>query len=320
MSQVFKEFCDENMHRNFPLVDSASVTDTTGALTIPTNLMVDMFLCVPNTAELDLDGFYISRITVRQFFLDITVGHTDLSAAVGTFRNINTTAPLHESYDFVPTNQVAGQLNPLYYSTGQITIGNAEDMARYPGVWLFSGVSETQISSTRISEGLMNVQHIQADDRLFTGVVTLKEGTNITIDVETSGTAPDADTTLTISASILGEIGTLDLQSDTDVLNGLIARYGTPLKTINGIKPDSSMNFVLEGADCTKVDPVEHGLSISNPCARPCGEEDAAMVQALEDIGNLDLRYASIREFIESTARELNTMNQRLIALGAAEQ
>jgi len=320
MAQVFQEFCDENMHRNFPLTDDASVTDTTGALTIPTNLMVDMYLCIPNTAGVDLSRFYVSNITVRQFFVDITLGHADLGAVIGTFRNITVGATLHTSYDFIPAEvEISGDLNPIYYATGQVTIGSAESMAQHPGSWSFV-FAETPVSVTRVSEGLMNVQHIQADDRLFTGLVTLKEGNNVTLSVETTGTAPDADTTITMAASLTGDVGALDLQSDNDVLTALISRYGPPVQTINGIRPNSSMDFLIQGADCTKVQAVDNGLTFSNPCARPCGEESAEMSRALEDVGNLDLRYASLREFIEGVATELNANIQRMISLGAAEQ
>lgn len=320
MSVVFKEFCDENMHRNYPLVDDASVTDTTGSFKLFTNLMVDMFLCVPNTAGVDLSKFYVSNITVRRFFVDITVGHDDVGPVIGSFRNIDVSAALHTSYDFVPaTVDIGGSLNPLYYSTGQVTIGSAQETAQNPGSWSFD-YAETPISPTRIAQGLMNVQHIEADDRLMTGVVTLKEGANVTFDVVSTGTAPDADTTITVNASLSGDVGSVDLLNDTDVLNALIGRYGHPIVTINGLRPDATMNFGIIGEDCTQVDPLDHGVAISNPCARPCGTEDSVIAQALNDIGNLDLRYGTLKTFIENAASDLNRINQRLIALGNAEQ
>jgi len=319
MSQTFIEFSDQNMHRVYPLEDDSSGEDTTGTFTIPTDLMTDMFLCAPNIAGLDKTFFYIRNITIRRHFIDIAMGYSGLAEDIGVFRNIDPSADRHTSYDFVPSKlQTVGPLAPLYCSTGQVTIGDASTTAALAGSWSFD-YANSHISSARISQGLRNVQYISVNNRLFTGEVKLKEGANVTLDVDTQDVGGTDVTTITINASLPADATVLDLQDDTDVLNALIAQYGIPILTVNGLNPDGSRNFTITGGDCTVVENNTNGVTISNPCASPCGDEDTQADQLLDSISNLDLRYARLNSNLSETGKEVNDLALKVAGLGAAD-
>ena len=318
MSQVFKEFADANLHRVYPLIDSAGGVDTTGIFTLPTSLISDIYLCAPNIPEVDVEKFYIQNILVRQFFIDITIGYDDsaVTAPIGTFKNISTTANLHSTYSFVPSEiQSTDVFTPLYHMTGQIIIGDPTDTIRSLGSWSFDP-DETYITPTRVARGLLNVQYISINNRLFTGNVKLREGANISMDVVTQTVDGETETTITINASLNAGAG-LQLSSDQDVLDALIDQYGFPLQSINGILPAADRNFDVFGEDCTTVEPAANGIVLSNPCATPCCDEDANIESILDSIANLNLRYSQLKAFFDATAASINTQQSKLLSLSA---
>jgi hypothetical protein len=320
MPEVYREFLDANLTRAFPLTDAASGLDVSGSFRLPTNLISDIFLCVPNIAGLDKTAFYISNISIRRYLLDITIGYQGVSDYIGSFRGISTTAAIHTQYDYVPAETTLGNdYDALFFGSGQITIGDASSVSNTPGSYSFDHTNAAILGS-RVSAGLLNVQYIQIGSRLLTGVVKLKAGTNIDIKLVSDNDVDPPVHTVTISASLNAGANVLDLLNDDDVIDALVARYGVPIQTINGIKPTSEMNFELVEADCTKLVELPHGISIANPCARPCGDEDARVNQLLEDVGSLDLRFGQMRQAFDAHGSQLNDIMQKIVALGTAEK
>lgn len=320
MAEVYREFCDQNMHRAFPLSDASAGKDTSGTFYLPTDLITDIFLCVPNITGLDKTAFYISNISIRRYQLDITIGYDGVSDYIGSFRAISTTAALHTQYDYVPAETSLGNdYDALFHATGQITIGNAAEAAATPGSFSFD-YANGAILGSRISAGLLNVQYFQVGDRLLTGTIKLKAGANVELNLVTDDTVDPPVHTITVSASLNAGADVLDLLNNADVVAALTALYGVPIQTINGIRPDSSMEFTLAAADCSKLTSLAHGISLANPCARPCGDEDANVNQLLEDVGALDLRYGQLRSYLDAQGAQLNDLMQKMIALGTAEK
>lgn len=321
MTTVLKEFNDNNLHRAFPLVDEAGAVDVTGSFTLPTALITDIYLCAPNTIA-DICRFYISNVLIRGFFIDITISYDDpaVPIPIGVFKNISTTAPLHTTYSFTPSQIQAGdEFTPLYFMTGQITIGEPAESLRMLGSWNFYPSDDrhsTVISPSRVARGLINVQYISINDRLFTGNVKLREGSNIDMVVDTQVVNGETETTITISAS-LNAGAPLQLNNDQDVLDALVDNYGFPLLTINGLLPDSDRNFNVFGADCTSVEATDNGLFIGNPCASPCCDEDTNLANITASINNLNLQYAHLKSFFDGLTGTMNNLQNKLLVLGA---
>lgn len=321
-SEVYKEFADSNMHRAYPLTDDSGGEDVTGAFVLPSSLITDIYLCVPNLPNIDKNLFYIENVLIRRFFIDITLGYDDpaVTQPLGTFRQISTTAPLQTTYDFIPSEfQSADEFAALYFMTGQITIGDPAESIKFLGSWSFdqsTAERSTYITPTRVAKGLLNVQYISINDRLFTGNVKLREGANVEMDVDQQVVNGETETTITINAS-LNAGSDLELNNDEDVLDQLIQTYGIPILTINGMVPDADRNFNFFGADCTTVNAGDHNISIGNPCATPCCDEDANVTALTDSIANLNLRYSQLKAFQDSIADAVNSLQNKLLTLGA---
>jgi hypothetical protein len=304
------------MHRSYPLTDDSFGQDVTDTFHIPESLMTDIFLCAPNLSIVDTQKFYIENITVRQYFIDITIGYEDVSQPVGVFRGISTTAPLQTKYDFTPSElQTNDDYTPLFFMTGQITIGSASDALNMLGSWTFAP-EQARITPTRVSKGLINVQYISVNGRLLTGNVRFKAGANVTMQVFQQTIGGELVNIIEIGASLTAQ-DLLQLNSDADVYNQLLADFGVPILTVNGLYPDNDRNFTFLPADCTSVDANDHGIVISNPCATPCCDEDTNVEQILQDISNLNLRYAQLKAYFDSQASIINSIQNKLLVLNA---
>lgn len=321
MSSVFKEFADQNLHRAYPLVDSAGGVDQTNIFTLPTSLISDIYLCAPYLPNIDVEKFYIENVLIRRMFVEITIGYDDpqVSGPIGVFKNISTSAALHTKYDFTPfETQTNDQFAPLFFMTGQITIGDPAEAVRSLGSWNFSPTDDehsTIISPTRVGKGLLNVQYISINNRLLTGNVKLAEGDNINLDVEDRTVNGVPETVVTIDATLTAG-SALQLASDEDILNELIDRFGIPIQTINGLLPDATRNFGVTGADCTTVEPLDNGIVISNPCATPCCDQDPNVAAILESIQNLNLRYSQLKAYYDAADATITNLQNKLLVLG----
>lgn len=323
MSEVYQEFLDKNLHRSYPLTDESGARDNTNSFILPSALITDVYMCVPNLPWVDKTLFYVSNVLVRRYFIDIEISYDDPSVtrALGTFKNVSTTAPLQSTYCFVPSEfQSNDQYTPLYHMTGQVIIGDAAEVVRYLGSWSFSQADNehsTKIVSTRIALGLLNVQYISINGRLFTGNVRLREGSNITMDVDQRTVEGVEETVVTVSAT-LNAGSVLQLVNDEDVLNALTSRYGRPLRTINGMNGDPERNFNFLPADCTTIQPSgDHSVVVSNPCSVPCCDEDTNIQNILDSIANLNLRYSQLKSFYDASAGTLDSLQNKLLVLGS---
>lgn len=323
MSTVLQEFLDAQMHHSYPLTDESGAVDITGSFTLPTSLITDIFLCAPNLPYVDKTKFYISNVLIRRYFIDITIGYLDGATRrpLGVFRNISTTADPQTAYDFIPSEiQTGDQWTPLYFMTGQIIIGDAAAAIKSLGSWSFSQADDahsTGIVCTRVSKGLLNVQYVSINDRLFTGNVRLRQGQNVKLSVDTRVVAGQPETVVTIDAS-LNATSALKLTNDADVLAELTRLYGAPLRTINGLLPDAARNFTFSGGDCTTVNPQgQNALTIANPCAAPCCDPDTNIQNLLTSVANLNLRYAQLKAFFDATSASITSLQNKLLVLGS---
>jgi hypothetical protein len=323
MSEVLREFLDDNLYRIYPLTDASGARDNTNSFTLPSSLITDIYLCAPNLSWVDKTKFYISNILIRRYFIDVELSYDDpaVTLPLGTFKNISTTAAVQSTYDFVPSErQTNDQYTPLFHMTGQIIIGDPVEATRFLGSWSFNQADDehsTKIVSTRVALGLLNVQYISINGRLFTGNVRLREGSNINMDVDQRTVDGVLETVVTVSASLTAG-SSLQLANDADVLNALVALYGRPLKTINGMNPDPDRNFTLLPADCTTIEQGgAHAVVISNPCSVPCCDEDQNIENILESIANLNLRYAQLKSFYDASGATINSLQNKLLVLGS---
>ena len=311
---VLQEWLDQNSTRNFPLDDSATGTDITGYFSLPPSLLVDMFICAPLSA--DPTKFFLYDITVRTRFIDLTIGYLkpDLTTMlVAKVTNIPADADRNTTYTLEPVQQTDPNYREFSLVTGVVVIGSCVDTIKYPGYWQFN-YDNGKIVSARVSRGLSVIQSISNGKDVFTGNIVLKEGSNVRL---TPSYDPVTNTTTIVISVNIKNINTLTypLVDDLSILNNLIATYGRPIATINGIKPDSNFNFNLTGLDCTTITtPMPYGVAISNPCSKPCCDK-SMLEDAYKALADLNLRFARMESYYTELSRNLNDMQARLVAL-----
>ena len=313
--ETLLEWLDDNSHRKFPLDDSATGIDVTGAQTLPTSLIVDLFLCVPVTA--DVAKFYLKSVLIARYFINIEIGYVkpdNTEIVIGRFTKIPTDQANNSTYYLEPAAQTLTADLPFTKSTGAIVIGRCTEALGLPGYYEFSPASG-KILSTRISQGLAVIQQITVGDRIFTGNIILKEGDNVKFITRTDVLTNTTIVTVNANIASLEDLD-IPLVNDATVLANLTQLYGIPISTINGIKPAAapSYDFKIEGIDCTSVESVKAGVSITNKSCQPCCDK-SMLDAAYQAISELNKRYAQMESYYDTIGRNVNELQARMVAL-----
>jgi len=298
------EWADENTHRQFPLTDAASGKDVTGGYSIPQNFMVDMILAVP--PGYDTTKFFVKSLVVRRLFVDIEIGYDDgADLTVGWARNIPADAARNSVYYInAVTQDVEKDFEML---TGAVVIGEAAYIVKTTGVFEFNP-GDAYIFPARVMAGLACVQSIQVGSNLLTGNMILKEGDNVSFDIDLTAN------TITVNAVINDVDTSVLIGSDDDLLDELVNRYGEPIVSINGQAPDAAGNFAVGGEDCTNIVTGPNSISIANPCAQPCCDK-SMLTDVYGVLSQLNLRYAVLESYYQSIGLTLNQMQARMVGL-----
>lgn len=330
------EWLNGNMHRNYPLLDSAVPVDDTDEHTLPSSFLTDMQLVVPYVEGLDSSKFFISSVVRQVNSWLVTIGYTiddsdpttkvgfdcaisgpipmdleytgaDLDAHTIELAAITTTpAPLSGSYTYGIPEAYAAMRN----LRGTLYIGSCRDLDNV-GALQFSyqatpvmptcvyiETARQEISSIRVVDGF-------GTDVTFTDDVTLRAGTGVKI-------------------SVVGDKVAFDIDIDymKEQFNAMLSsEIGNAIRTINGMKPADDGSFTLTGMDCTLINGAEHGVVISNPCSKPCcdsGGEDSADVKAALD--QLASDKTVLENYYTDLATKINSMQSRLSSLIASRK
>jgi hypothetical protein len=105
-------------------------------------------------------------------------------------------------------------------------------------------------------------------------------------------------------------------------LNSILSEnVGNSIKTINGISPDDTGDFQIKGLDCTAIGQQASGITIDNPCAKPCcdsnGADSAEILKALTD---LTAAKDVLNNYYVSLATNVNSLQARLSSLIASRR
>lgn len=316
------EWLNQNRHRNYPLADGASGVsddDDGGGRTLPTSFLCDMAIDVPPLECFNTGNFYLSEIVNLGETFQVCVRHTEISAVL--FRSV----PVR--YDFVaPDDTVTGSKVSLYVTqeavqtyplleqaSGAFVIGSCAGMRNLEGAVFDAAAGELNPLVVRKGyAGLSRLIVIDSDGQPHnvTGDITLAAENGVAIAYD----GKHKQITLTGTAEGLNES---EYNSVDDVLNAIYKKLGIPITSINGTPPDSDGSFHIAGLDCTEVNKINNGITISNPCAKPCCPADTpadvtTTLKLLEDAKQILINYH------EALLTNLQTMQSRLSSLIAS--
>lgn len=327
--QLALEWLDQNMHTSYPFAFSRSTPVTAASgIVLPSSFIVDIQLVVDDdivgTAAVDrysaCAGFYVSKIEAvsgdmgEQPGYRIEVSYSD-KGAVAMSQLVPYTLASGSDNDLEDkTFQLYAVGNTGNYALdsvqGSVVIGTSMDMHGL-GTLTFSQES-APILPTRallVSRGLDSVTVVGTDntETRLTDALVIKAGSGIDLSVDTdTSTVTITDTTI------------LD-QNAEDMIDSLVSevytRLGEPIRSINGIWPNSSGNFTLAGGDCTEVVPNgSTGLRVNNPCSRPCcGDVNREQLETA--LAALETAQARLLSYYQSLSNNVNSIQARLASL-----
>lgn len=324
------EWLNGNMHRNYPIVDSAVPLSVYGEY-LPASFLVDIQLVVPYVEGLDAANFFVSSIVRQPAALQVTIGYM-INAATGTGFDCAISGSIPLSAEFAGTDNpysvelaaitaVTPELASSSYThsipsnyaalrgiRGRLYIGSCVDMLSIGELSFLYATTALVPQCVFIESPVSSINSVRflddyGTDRTFTDDITIRAEEGVKVDVE-------------------GSTVTFSLDSDyvgTRISEILAGAYGNAIQTINGEHPDDQGNFTIVGADCTLLTSQNGGLSISNPCARPCcdsGGTDTAEIQAA--LEGLQTAKEWLNNYYTDLATKVNALQARLSSLIAS--
>lgn len=318
MSESVLGWCDENMRRVYPLDDSATCLSESGAA-LPQSLLSDMQLLTPKLeSTAGVEGFFISAVIRNETSIRIQISYqidsdtAVLCAQTGdiSLSTINTASVTARTEQLVP---VANAYPWLTGIIGYVVIGTCRDMTGL-GTMTFK-YAATRIIGVRVYECMAGLESVtftsDSGSHAMRSDFTIQAGDGIdfivngsTINVVRVPTAEEAASPMTSIEATIGAI---------------YRAMGTPIRTINGMAPDSDMNFTISGADCVALDKVASGIVLSNPCAQPCCDE-ASADDVNTSLSLLEEASKRLEAYYSALTDNINNMQARLSALIASRK
>lgn len=294
--------------QSYPLADEATGLSVTGNI-LPPLFILDIQLLLPSKYNDNLAGqVYISAVQDMGTSYNIVFAYSGIDFAVcaGIRKDLVATDTIAaRTYIIASTMKDPDTLENYPWMnavTGNLCAGIT---SQYNGGSLAFDLSGTKLHSACIH--FMSGQAVQAikiNNTTLTGVVTLEAGDGIKFSIQDGNV--------------------IKISVDEDYLNLVwsrnIAQYytsvsGNPIRTINGISPDANGNITIRPQDCVQINSLPYGISISNPCAKPCCSTDAAAENLNTSIKILQEEHKTFRDYWISLSNVINYMQASLSTL-----
>jgi hypothetical protein len=286
------DWLNANSQRKYPLHDEATARDSSDSFELPDDLIVDCILPIHPDPAIDSSLFHVHTVTIFDTGVTVGLGYNGEAIGSATVQRSgftrNTTAFIQCTGDFFDT-------------FAKLIIGSLDSVLSAAGSFEF-GVAGGRLTPTVVKPDIrgVNALYLQNGEELSDPIqddIVLEAGRNAQLILD--NTPPDYSR---IIFSFIEGAGTV---VDCDCEEGA-AR--DPIKTINGIPPNSEGDFVLEDNECQGLEAITNGLKLIDKCATPCcgcSELDvvntgldhmASQVQSLENLaGRLETQIAFLQ-------------------------
>ena len=257
---IHQGWLNQNSVRAYPLSEEATRRDETDSYTLPDDFIVDMVLPINASLNYDPSSFYLSKVTV--FGIGVTIEISYYTGAVASLVG-RLTIDL-DTFEQNKTYYLEG-LEDFEGVLGKVVIGTLDTLLQQAGAFTFVLAGGRLESSVVVPDirGVTGVRVAEGDDagELLQGDVAFEPGSNMRITISDFGGVK----VLTFSA-IDGE-GTI-----ADCVCQGQAALADPIRTINGVFPDSLGNINVLGDDCLEVTPLadENAVQLADKCSKPC--------------------------------------------------
>lgn len=293
---IHTDWLNENGNRRYPFFDGVSLQDTSGAMTLPNELIVDLVFPV-HALDYDLTKFHLYEVVVYGGGVTITLGYDGTPIASRSVVESEHTD--NAAYTIEGTGDFAD-------SIGRIAVGRLHSIKRFGGAYRFAAANARLLPTVlRPSlQGVSAFRVVTADgdvSDLIQGDVELLTGENINFVV----TTVDGVKQLKVSA-----VNNPNYEEECACEDGTT---GEPIRTINGVGPDESGNFNLEGVGCVEIAPIANGAQISDTCAEPCcGCSELEVLRG--EIARLGSQLATQQAFAQRAMSSIEQMRDVILA------
>ena len=297
--------------QSYPLADEASGVSLTGN-PLPQSLLLDIQLLLPSKYNQNISGsFYISQIRDMGTSLSVVISYNNIECALcaGIPKTLTATSTISQR-TFTITGTVTDAATLQTYPwmnriTGSLCAGMTAD---YSGGSLVFNLQSARIHSMCVH--FIGGDHLEAfiiDGKYLTGVITFKAGQGILI-------SNRGDNTIDISVDP-AYIESKWAQNIADYISSKETAGATPIKTINGVRPDESGNINIRGLDCVDVQGIAGGITISNPCAKPCCNQSTALQNMQTNVKMLQSQQKILHDYYVNMSNVVNYMQVNLATL-----
>ena len=259
---IFPEWLNANSVRAYPVSERSSRMDITGFVKLPDSLIVDASISIHSALASSV--FYISKVSVSIYTVNIEISRITPEGVISIVGGIS--APISNG-NYMPYAFTGIQDNKSI--TGTITVGELTQALNE-----ISGVVDFEYTATAFENTIANVslpmiRRVDVYNGIskvgeFTDILKLKAGRNISLSYIDPYTI---------------RIDAIDGLNTTSPDLCPVTKYiGPCIKTINGIPPDASGNFIITGGECITVSPENNAssstsvssITISDVCSKSC--------------------------------------------------
>lgn len=312
-----QEWLNANLSRSYPLADEVGGQTNT----LPCTLLVDCRLihdCY------DLYDAYISRLEVSEVGWTASLTFTAVQNDGDTPAEYTADRLIAVPYDTerngkVPFNQSIGTTGISI--AGSFTIGKATAVDSLPNSNEYT-LADTKLSPAVITSisGLC-IKAIKVGDELFSGVVELVAGDGI--ELETSVDEDTKVTTINITNTkySLPEANQ-EITDDEGLAERLVAIYGPPITSINGVRPDTNGNIGIvypkAESDGVSYAIITEGIGAGRLALTltpdPCVDK-GAITTIIGNLSQLNLRADKLDTGIKELDTAINTVATQMTRL-----
>lgn len=298
------EFLNQNMHRNYPIKDDCIVVAADGTY-MPSSFLVDCRIdlrCEPGVnSGIDTTRFFVSAINHYSGSVQVIISYQPENA--DPFPCACSSAIVYGTQEArVELTPAAGipdgtQWDCLRGLTGGLWIGmttGLENIGSLNFTYEHATINQVCIIKnlivTQIIKGL-TVVDISGHTYALTGDVVLESGNGVKFDYDPM----TSKITMSVDEDALATMV-------SDIMDNLNVDGYKAIRTINSVKPDSNGNFKISGLDCTDVGNATHGITITNPCSKPCCGDDSG------DITDIQIAQQSVKDKVDRLTQNINAL------------
>jgi hypothetical protein len=325
------EWLNNNMHRNYPIMDDCSALSTSN-IYLPTSFITDINITVPNNNDLDINKrFFISRVTQYGSIIKVFISYKPetgesfeclMSADIPS--DITASFSMTDKlFDLFPVASIPVDYSAMNRIKAYMIVGtcvdiisnndmlfNYEDATISPmSVNVFIDSASDPDSEYNYIESVTIINKDGVVIQKVTNDLVIEGGDGINLRLDESVYPP----VLIIEAQEDEDTDIDQVTSVDDVVNRVMEEIGTPITSINGILPAENGNITITGKSCTEVTSGNASIYISNPCAVPCCPEST--YEVLPALNTLQEASSRLIQYFEAMNITINSMQSRLAAL-----